>query len=208
MKRLPRALFRALSLVALMALAGCASAPLHYYTLMPSAASPAPASPTGFDFQLLPVSVPVQADQPQLVVRQGGQGVVLLENERWIAPLGDEIRAAVSADLAGALGSTDVTGLPRSNKPVLRVKLDVRRFEAVPGRYALLDAAWSVRLLESTGGATDSAVLSCTQRFSEPVGAGYDAMVAGYQRALAELSRRIASDARAVAAGQPGRCPA
>lgn len=210
MKRPLTACVRACSLIVLLSLAACASAPLHYYTLVPSAlvSSTSAQRAAAFGFELLPVSVPAQADQPQLVVRQGGQGVVLLENERWIAPLGDEIRAAVSADLASELDSTDVSGLPRGNQPVLRVKLDVRRFEAVPGRYVRVDAAWSVRLPESATGVSNSPALSCTQRISEPVDAGYDALVAGYQRALAKLSKRIAGGARAVAAGQPGICPA
>ena len=58
----------------------------------------------GVAFELLPVSVPAQDDQPQLVIRQGGQGVALLQSERWIAPLGDEIRGALSADLTPRAG--------------------------------------------------------------------------------------------------------
>lgn len=200
---------RAGVLIALLALAGCASVPLHYYTLVPSASSQAPsASPAAFDFELLPVSVPAQVDQPQLVVRQGGQGVALLENERWIAPLGDEIRAAVSAHLAADLNSTDVSDLPKGDRPVLRVKLDVRRFEAVPGSYALLDAAWSVRKLEQRSGAESSPALSCTIRIRESVGTGYNSLVAGYQRALTRLSARISSGAPAVADGETPSCPA
>lgn len=184
-----------------LALAACSSAPLHYYTLVPPAAEAAGGTPAAFQFELLPVGVPAQVDQPQLVVRQGGQGVTPLNGERWIAPLADEVRSALSADLSRTLDTQDVTGLPAGGKPVLRIKLDLRRFDSQPGEYALIDAAWSVRQLKG------DAVLACTSRIREPVGAGYDALVGGHQRALAQLAAQIAGVAPLLAAGQAAACP-
>jgi uncharacterized lipoprotein YmbA len=195
---------RAVALCASLLLGACASAPLHYYTLVPPAEATAEGAVAPFQFELLPVGVPPQVDQPQLVVRQGGQGVAMLDSERWIAPLGDEIRGALSADLAHALGTADATGLPSSGKPLLRVKLDVRRFDSQPGSYALIEAAWSLRMLNAADG---QAVLACTSRVSEPVGAGYGALVEGHQRALARLAAQVAVAARSIAAGQPAACP-
>lgn len=189
-------------------LAACASAPMHYYTLVAPAgeavASPSPSpSPSSPPFELLPVGVPAQVDQPQLVVREGGQGVALLGGERWIAPLGDEVRSALSADLARELRSADVSGLPGSDKPLLRIKLDLRRFDSAPGSYALVEAAWSVRLLHGT----QPAMLACTSRVSETVGPGYPALVQGHQRAIRQLAVQIADVARALGSGRPAACP-
>ena len=191
---------------ATLGLVGCASAPTHSYTLMAPAGGATPAAaPAPYPFELLPVSVPAQVDVPQLVVREGGQGMLPLQGQRWIAPLGDEIRGALAADLARALGVPDMGGLPGDGRPRLRVRLDVRRFESVPGSHALLDAAWSLRLVGGSGGQD---ALACSSRISEPVAAGYDALVAGHQQALAALAARIAATARAYeAGGQPG-CPA
>lgn len=188
-------------------LAACASAPLHYYTLVAPADESAgglvaPAAPS-LPFELLPVGVPAQVDQPQLVVREGGQGVALLGGERWIAPLGDEVRSALSADLARELHSADVSGLPGNDKPLLRIKLDVRRFDSAPGSYALIEAAWSVRLLHGARPAT----LACTSRVNEAVGPGYPALVQGHQRAIARLAAQIATAARALGEGQAPACP-
>lgn len=184
-------------------LAACASAPVRYHTLIApapaQAASPSPSA--AFQFELLPVGIPAQVDQPQLVIRQGAQGAAPLGTERWIAPLADEVRGALSADLAGALHTQDVSGLPAGGKPRLRVKVDLRRFDSVPGEYALVDAAWSLRLLQG------DATLACTTRVREPVGAGYAALVEGHQRALARLAASIAQAAVAVAAGQTPACP-
>lgn len=205
MTRLIHLLSRRLAPVAAaLALGACASAPTHYYTLIaPAAEAPAATSP-GLPFELLPVSVPAQDDQPQLVIRQGGQGVALLDGHRWIAPLGDEIRGALSADLAQALGRPDVTGLAQGNTRMARIKVDVRRFDSQPGGYALLEAAWSVRVL---GGDAPERTLACTSRFNQSVtGGGYDALVQGHQQALGRLAGAVADAVRALAAGS-ARCP-
>ncbi len=224
-----RIAMRLLGAGAALGLAACASAPLHYYTLVAPAGEPAgglvalAGEPAGglvapadgaaasatsvapsLPFELLPVSVPAQVDQPQLVVREGGQGVALLGNERWIAPLGDEVRSALSADLARDLHSQDVSDLPGTDQPLLRIKLDLRRFDSQPGSYALIEGAWSVRLLH---GAHPGA-LACTSRISEAVGPGYPALVQGHQRAIAELAGRIAAAARLLGSGQTPVCPA
>jgi uncharacterized protein len=185
-------------------LAACASAPMHYYTLIPAPDNQPEAAPSaGFQFELLPVGIPAQVDVPQLVVRQGGQSVALLNGERWIAPLADEVRGALSVDLSHRLNAQDIaSGLPVDGKPVLRIKIDLRRFESSPGNYALIDATWSIRPLKG------DAVLTCSSHISENPGQGYDGLVAAHQQALSELAGQIASVAPALAAGSSPGCPA
>ena len=187
-------------------LAACASAPMHYYTLIPApdnAQVDAAPSPASFQFELLPVGIPAQDDVPQLVVRQGGQAVDLLNSERWIAPLADEVRGALSVDLSRRLNAQDISsGLPVDGKPVLRIKVDLRRFDSSPGNYALIDATWTVRPLKGEG------VVTCSSRISENVGPAYEGLVAGHQQALGELAEQIASVVLALAAGTVPTCPA
>lgn len=193
--------------VALLALAvgACSSAPpIRYFTLVPAADAGTTVAPAAapFQFELLPVTVPAQVDLPQLVVRQGGQGVAVLQGQRWIAPLGDELRGALSADLSRDAHAQDVSGLPAQGKATVRIKVDVRRFDSVPGSYAYIDAAWSVRPLK--GGEP----LACTSRISETVGEGYDALVQGHQQAIARLASQIGAVAAALANGRAASCPA
>ena len=186
-------------------LAACSSAPMHYYTLIPppdsgQAETAVPAA--SFQFELLPVGVPAQVDVPQLVVRQGGQSVALLDGQRWIAPLADEARGALSVDLSRRLNAQDIgSGLPVDGKSVVRIKIDLRRFESSPGNYALIDATWSIRPLKG------DTVLTCSSHISENPGQGYDGLVAAHQQALSELAGQIASIAPAVAAGSTPACP-
>ncbi|HEX7816968.1 PqiC family protein [Dyella sp.] len=201
--------YRALVLGMSLALGACASAPLHYYTLVPPAGgyvptatqAAVPAQPANFKFELLPVGIPAQVDQPQLVVRSGDQGMQMLDGERWIAPLADEVRGALSSDLSRTLHTQDVTGLPVGDQPVLRIKVDLRRFDSAPGSYALVDAAWSLHALKG------NKTLACTTQVTTQVGAGYEALVQGHQQLLAQLADRIAGVAGPFAAGQPVGCP-
>lgn len=185
-------------------LGACGSAPpLRYYTLVPPAGGETTVAPTAqaFQFELLPVTVPAQVDQPQMVVREGGQGVAVLQGQRWIAPLGDEVRGAVSADLTRDFRAQDVTGLPSHGNGTVRIKLDIRRFDSVPGSYAYIDAAWSVRPLKGGDG------VACTSRISETVGQGYDALVQGHQQAINRLAGQIGAAAAAMATSQGASCP-
>jgi uncharacterized protein len=200
----------AVFLAASATLAACASAPVHYYTLVAQADQSrvsAAADPAAIQFELLSIGVPAEVDQPQLVVREGGERVDLLDGERWIAPLSDEVHTALAADLARALPGQDVSALGAGGKPVLRLKLDLRRFESVPGAYALIEAAWSLRRLNNGASSDGTPTATCTTSVKETVGPGYDALVEGHQRALHRLAAEIAATALPYLAGQTVQCP-
>lgn len=185
-------------LIACAALAACGSAPLRFYTLVAPAAAPAAAAP-GYSIEVLPVNVPLQVDQPQLVLRRGTGQVALAEDRQWIAPLPDELRAALSAELSRRLGAADVYRVtqPEGSK-VWRIKLDVRRFESELNRSARIEALWTLQ------SPVDKAVpLVCASSVDERVGAGYASLVEGHQRALGRIAQSIA----AVIAGGSLRCP-
>ncbi|MEO5813421.1 MAG: PqiC family protein [Rhodanobacter sp.] len=201
---------RWLAWIGALALSACASAPLHYYTLIAPATDTSdtgaeqPGTGPALPFELLPVSVPAQVDQPQLVVRDGAQGMLLLNGERWIAPLSDELRSALAGDLARALHTRDATGAADSTQPRVRIKLDVHRFDSQPGSYALIAGTWSLRIVNGA----QAAALTCTSSVRESVGPGYPALVQGHQRAIAALAAQMAGAARALVAGQSATCPA
>ncbi|NID05308.1 membrane integrity-associated transporter subunit PqiC [Luteibacter jiangsuensis] len=182
-------------------LGACASAPTHFHTLVPPSA-PLPAATASFAIDVLPVAVPPQVDQPALVLRQGATGIAVLDGERWASPLGDEIRGALSADLAARLGTHDMHGLPRGkDAKVVRVQLDVRRFDSEVGGSATLEASWSVR-------GADGVSANCASRVSEPAGSSYDSLVEAHQRVLGTVADQVATAVRSVAAGQPATCAA
>lgn len=192
-------------LATVLLLAACRSAPTRFYTLQPQSPSgPAAAATASYRIEVLPVTIPAEIDQPQLVVRESDDRVALLEGEQWIGPLDDQIRSAVSAELARRLGAVDTYGLPQAGgSTVYRIKLDVRRFESVVGRYALISAAWSIH--DPGRGVS----LSCTSSIREPVASsGYGALVRGHQAALSGISEQIAQAIRDLASSGDAKCPA
>jgi hypothetical protein len=175
-------------------LAGCATVPpTRFHTLMPppEARATAPAT-TPAPWQLLPVTVPAQVDRPQFVLRSGDGSLAVLDQERWIAPLADELAGALADALGRRLG-------PPLGRDPWQVAVDVQRFESVPGRAARLDAAWSVRR-------ADAAALRCLASIEQPAGDGVAALAAAHRRAVQALGERIAEAIVALQAGRPAGC--
>jgi uncharacterized protein len=179
-------------------LAACSSAPVHFHTLVPPAASPsATVAPFAIDVQA--VGVPPQVDQPSMVLRSGSSSVNVLDGERWASPLGDEIRTALAADLSSRLGTHDIHGLPRGKDAnVVMVQVDVRRFDSELGGNATLEAAWSVR--------KESLSANCASRVVQPAGGSYDTLVDAHQQAIGQLADQVAMAVRSVANGQAATC--
>lgn len=203
--------FSLFSTAVALALAGCASDPVHYHTLTAPAGAVAAGAPVAFAIDLLPVGIPAQLDQQQLVVRNGASGLVVQDGERWSGPVADEIRNALAAQLAARLNTQDVTGLGlgsgrAAGQPVLRIAVQVRRLDAWVGDKVGLEATWRLHFADADVKAT----LLCTSRFETPARGGYPEAVQAQQQVLGRLAADIAAGARAwdgVPSGAPGGTP-
>ncbi|MCL6349957.1 PqiC family protein [Pectobacterium polaris] len=204
MKRV--ALFLSLTVMAL--LSACSSPPVRYHTLLTPAATlsfmtnATHAAP--FFIDVLPVGVPAQLDTSQLVIRQGDSSAVVLDNERWLSPLSEEIRTALSADLTQRLNTQDVSGLVRSaDTPVVRIQLQVRRFDSWPGQSVTFDADWS---LSAVGKEDERARLICRSQFTEQSAGGDTAMLHAQQQVITRLAEQIAATATRWMPDRQGTC--
>lgn len=195
-----------LTLACALSLGACSSSPTHYYTLIAPATQPAAnVAQAPFQFEMQPVLMAVQVDQPPLVVRQGDGSLAILENERWGAPLGDEFHDALTGQLERRLGSRDLAGLPKqSDEPVLSVRTDVRRFESVLNQYALIDVVWN---LSVRGAGAKRQTLTCSSVIREPAGTGMENLVLAHQKAVSNLADIIARTATDWARQPSSRCP-
>lgn len=189
-------------------LAACSGVPpTRFHTLMAppaSAAAPTAIAATGvLAWEVQPVEVPTQVDQPQWVVRTVDGSLAVLEQERWIAPVADEVRAAVNVRLTQLLGAP----APKASaEPGSRWQVNIRvlRFDLVPGREVRLDADWTVRS-DADGGAT----LKCHGEFAQPVSApGYLPLAQAQQQGVARLADAIGRALKALGAGQATGCAA
>jgi uncharacterized lipoprotein YmbA len=195
--------------VAALALGGCAGnqAPDRFHTLLPAERAPAAAATAApgaaaLYVDVLPVRVPAQVDHAQWVLRQPDDSLLLLEHERWAAPLPDELRSALVEALGARWGATDVRSVAAPAPAVWRLRVDVQRFESLPGREARLEAAWSLSSTQRGG-----AALVCRGAFREAAnGPGVPALAAAHRRAVVQLADAIGRDLRALQAGEVAGC--
>jgi uncharacterized protein len=190
------------AVLAALGLAACSAAPTRYYTLLPPPVAPA-ASAAPFQIEVDAVDLPQQVDTQELVVRTSTGELQPVDTRRWIAPLGDELRDALSAGLSQRLGAHDVHGLANAiapqGQPTWRIGVKVQRFESTLGGAARIDVLWTLRRSDDK-----AARLTCASSVSESVGPGYEALAEGHQRAVGEIAARIA----AALSGGATSCPA
>lgn len=164
----------------LMLLAACRSEPIQFHTLTPTQLGGTTRG-NGGEILIEGLSVPPQVDRPQIVIRQGNSGLAILETEWWAASLVDELRSALVDQLANSISQRKVS-----------VRVDVQRFDSIPGQYALMDVKW--RLRGASEG--DTTLVSCRSTLQTPSGPSIDDLVIAHQhnvRRLAELISRAAS---------------
>ena len=175
---------------------GCASPVARLYTLSAAAtADAASAAGTPVAVVVGPVTIPTLVDQPQIVVSRGANQVVFDEFNRWASPLAEDISRVVALDLAAVLRTPQVRQAAQAagTEGDFRVALDVQTFESTPGVAAVLKAAWSVRRVR------DGKTVAGASDVREPAaGADVEALVAAHSRALAVVSRDIASAVRSL----------
>jgi len=192
-------------LALLMLIGACSSPTLRYHTLSAPPTEELPVKPpAAFYLSIAPVGVPPQLDQTPLVVRQGTGGALVLENDRWLSPFGEEIRAALAAALVNRLNARDVSGLAERTdvKPVIRIHLQVRRFDAWPGQRVIFSGDWSLSTLR----AGTRVQLLCTSRFNQPAPGGYPDLLQAQQKIIARLAEQIATHVDRWAPGYRGDC--
>jgi hypothetical protein len=183
-----------------LALAACsASTPsVRLHSLMPAEPAPRDASRARFAIALEPIRVPAQVDQSQWLVRLPDDSLTLLEQERWASPLGDELRQALLEELAARYGAAE--GRSAAAAQVLRIGVDLRRFDSLPGQEARIEASWTVAL------ASTAPLLRCEALLREPAAAGMPALAAAHRRAVVRLADAIGDSLASVRASAPA-CP-
>ncbi len=191
MKRLSLCLAVTLTTVVL---AGCAGSPKSdFYTLSAEAPRESVSHGSPVIVVIGAVTVPELVDRPQIVVRAGTNHVTIDEFARWAEPLKSQIPRVFVADLSLLLNSPRVSTLPIGGDAAAawRVRIDVQRFDALLGDAVTVDVLWSVLPPGKAPPITGRTIAS------EPcAGAGYDAAVVAWSKALATVSRAIAAGIR------------
>ncbi|WP_237703467.1 membrane integrity-associated transporter subunit PqiC [Dickeya dadantii] len=143
--------------------------------------------------RVLPVDVPAQVDRQQVVIRTGQDGAMILDGDRWLSPLSDEIHTALSSLLAQRLGVSNASGqpLPR-DAPALRIHMQIRRFDSWPGQFVSLDADWSL----TAKNGDKHLKLSCRSQLTERAAGDLTQLFSAWQKIIERVATQMAETAR------------
>ncbi|OYQ29532.1 hypothetical protein B7L09_02145 [Pseudomonas mandelii] len=172
---------------ALLLLTACRSDPIQFHTLIPAQLGNQSRGGVA-EIQIESLSVPPQVDRPQIVIRQGNSGLAILETQWWAASLVDELRSALVDQL-----------LNTNPQRKLSVRLDVQRFDSVPGQYALIDVKWRLRNF----GESDTTLVTCRSTLQTPSGPTIDELVVAHQNNVKRLAAAISQAAGGTSKGCP-----
>lgn len=183
----------------------CGSSPIvSFYTLSVESASDTGSDMSAKQLRIAvgPISIPEIVDRPQMVVRSGPNQVILVEEHRWAESLNTEIPRIIAENLSRLLSTEQVWAYPQVAKDAVdyRVAADIQRFESVPGQSVAIEALWSVQRISEDHPDLRTGRSSVQQPVA---GQSYEALAAAHSRALAAISREIATVISAVPRSAP-----
>ncbi|KWD73813.1 membrane integrity-associated transporter subunit PqiC [Burkholderia ubonensis] len=174
-------------------LTGCASPEPRYYTLEQVSAGRAaveqcaePATGSRW-IEVAPVAVPERLNRANLILNQRNGTFKLLEQDRWLAPLPDELRDALSQRLQSSLGAVDIYQRnPSGVKPQYRVAAAVVSMDAELGIRAGAVINWTVQRV------SDGKVTAGRTHAERPAPGEPGSLVLAYQQILTQAAAEIA----------------
>lgn len=200
----------AMILAVMIGLGGCGfSPPLRYHALS-GGAEPGGDLAGGAAAQvlveLLPVVVPERLNRAEIVLGGvEGTPIEIRDGERWAAPLSDEMRQRLDDALWRRLRAADVyrapLGAATAGLPLYRLALRLERFDAAPGRQAVVEGSWTLRRLPQGAPAV------CRAAFAVPItGNTTEAVVAALTQGAGALAGRVADSLGRQSRGEADVC--
>lgn len=169
-------------------LAACAGHPDHFYALttLPEATRTTTGAFT--THVILSVSLPAAIDRREMVIHTSADRLLVLEHERWAAPMSELVAQTLARDLEQRRADVLVAdrGFDQSGIETVRIRVDVVQMSVREGAQATLEAHWRIvdesRHLDAIGGDT----------FRSPVGAdAYASVARAFSSDLSSLADRL-----------------
>jgi uncharacterized protein len=174
----------------LMLLNACVSSrPDHFYILSALPQQAVEARPPSEVQAALKVTLPPWADRSEMLLNTSAGEVIVLEHERWAAPLADLVRQTLGVDIERRRADMTVTdrGVNGSKAAPIGITVDVVQMAVHRGERARIEARWRIHDprtgSDAVGGGEFEAALagegysSVAQAFSECLGALADRLV-------------------------------
>jgi uncharacterized lipoprotein YmbA len=174
----------------LMLLSACVSSrPDHFYILSELPQEAAAGRPAADVQASLRVTLPPWADGSEMLLNTSAGEVIVLEHERWAAPLADLVRQTLGVDIERRRSDMRVADreVNRSKVPTIDITVDVVQMSVHRGESARIEARWRIHDprtgAETLGGGEFTAALTgegyatVAQALSECIGALADRLV-------------------------------
>jgi len=155
--------------------------------------------------EVLPIALPERLTRDEMVVVAASGGIEVRSQDRWVAPLADEMRQILADALWNRAQAADTYRAPlpasAAGLPQYRLSLRLDHFEAGPDKAVHLDASWSLRRLP------DGAAALCRSALREELpDLSSPAIAQGLSQTAARLSAQIAGNLAHLNNGQAVSC--
>jgi uncharacterized lipoprotein YmbA len=170
-------------------LMSCAGQPDHFYSLTTLNDGVRPPGTAFTTHVILSMSIPPAVDRREMVVNASGDQLLILEHERWAAPMSELAAQTLARDIEQRRADVLVgdRSFDQSTVPPVKVTIDVVQMSARRGGSATLEAHWRIvdaaAHVDEIGGETFSAPLE---------GDAYAAVAKGFSEDLGKLATRLA----------------
>lgn len=188
-------------------LAGCGSSPpIHYHALARQDPVDVPISGNArMLVEILPVAAPERLARSNLTVSDDQGQITVMETERWLAPVADDLRQLVADSLWRTARATDTYTAPVPTPavalPQFRLAVRLDRFDAVSGKAAVVAGSWSLFRLPN------GPAQACRWEGRQTVGGQDAAAIAkAFSDASRQLADRIADSLLRAAASRRDAC--
>jgi uncharacterized lipoprotein YmbA len=182
-----------ISVATTLALTACAGKPDHFYTLraLPDRGQESRISPT--KHVLLNVTVPSMVDRSEMVINSSPHGVMILDHQRWAAPLADQVAATLARDIEGRRNDVLVgdRSFDQAGNAPTTIKVDIVQMTVHKGGGggAVIEVHWHIidgrDKQDSIGG----------DRYEAPLSGGdYAAIARAYSETLSALADRLVGE--------------
>ena len=170
-------------------LCACAGTPDHFYTLSPLPDTGRGKLTTPAIHVLLNVTVPPLVDRPEMVISTSTNGILVLDHERWVGLLSDQVSQTLARDIEKRRNDVLVgdRAFDQVSSPPVTMKVDVIRMSARQGGRATLEAHW--RIVDERAGMDE---IGSGLFEAQGNGADYTSVAKAYSEALSALAERLA----------------
>jgi uncharacterized protein len=169
------------------------SRPDHFYILSAQPQGASEARTTAATQVSLRVTLPSLVDRSEMILNTSTNGVIVLEHERWAAPLADLATQTLARDLE--LRRSDVLvaaqSAGRSGAAAVKVAVDLVQMTVRRGERASIEAHWRISDLRTGADVVGSEI------FGAPVAQdGYAAVPQALSECLGLLADRLVAQMR------------